>query len=232
MVIVVMDPRSPRVQTAPSTPANGALTARQLPGVSSVQRGSGRVPHPRSGRGARPGRGPRTGRAEAARGPRRAPDRRGRGRLDRLPRRCALGRAAAEDRGHLPAELRLAAAEGCSGPRSWSRSRPATSSGSSPGQLDLDRFTQLVEEARGRRSRGALGHASQGARALARRAVRRLHLRVVRAARDRPAERATAVGARGADRRGPRGRPPRRARRRAGAARRRVSAARAAARRS
>ena len=75
-----------------------------------------------------------------------------------------------------------------------------------PGQLDLDRFTRLVEEARGAGAGGALGHAPEGARALAWRAVRRLHLRVVRPARDRAAERATAVGARGADRRRPRGR--------------------------
>ncbi len=131
VVIVVMDPRSIRVQTAPSPPANGSLTGLPLPGVSS-------------------------GREAVLEfrilGPVEVIDRDKALALGGQKQRAVLaallidagqvvstdylvdalwGEHAAEDRGHLPAELRLAAAEGCSGPTSSSRSRPATSSGSS-----------------------------------------------------------------------------------------------------
>ena len=77
-----------------------------------------------------------------------APDRRGPGRLDRLARRRALGRAAADDRGHLAAELRLAAAQGARRRGRSSRGRPATCSGSSRASSTSTASSGCVEEAR------------------------------------------------------------------------------------
>ena len=129
------------------------------------------------------------------------------------------GEQPAEDRGHVAAELRFAAAEARSAPTCSSRGRPATSSTSSRSSSTSSASRGSCEEARELACRRA-AKLARGARALARAAARRLRLRVVRPGGDRPARGAPAGRARGADRGRPRGRPPRRARRRARGARR------------